>query len=131
MNIILGEAKKVCITLATIDLIFILIALLTKTFDYTVATGLALGNVYTLLNFILLGTIVEKAVTKTKYAAKRYMQINYLIRLILTGIFIYIGFMSPYLNPWGVVISLFAPKLTYYTIGIYSTLVKKKKKQDI
>lgn len=125
MGVALGEAKKVIITLLVLDVLCVIVSIFTKTFNYTIFGGIILGFVFTMLNFFLLGTLVEKAVFMSQRAAKRYMQINYLIRYILTGIIFVIGFTSPYINGWCVVISVFAPKLTYFTIGFYQLIFKK------
>ncbi len=125
MEIAFREAKKVVITLLIIDVLCIVISLITKTFNLTVIGGIILGFVFTMLNFFLLGTIVEKAIFKSPRAAKRYMQLNYFTRYILTGTIMAIGFISPYINPWCVVISIFAPKLTYFSIGFYQLIFKK------
>lgn len=119
MNIILPELKKVCITILVLNAGFLGIAIPLSYFDYTILVGLVYGDLYTMFNFVLLGTVVEKAITKSPGKAKSYIHLHYAIRFAITGFIVAVAMLSPHINPWIVCLTLFAPKLTYYAISYY------------
>lgn len=129
IELFLNEAKKICITLLLLDIIIIIVSVIFNFIDYTLFTGILLGNIYTLLNFALLGTIVKNAVNRNAASAKRYMQTHYFVRFLLMAAIFSVGFLSPNVNGWCVVISTLAPKLTYTAIGIYRTIFSKEDKK--
>lgn len=131
MDIILKEAKKIAISLIVIDIIIVIVTLLTNLFTSSVVFGIIYGFVFAELTFILLGTIVDKALGMDARRAKRYMRINYAIRFVLMAIILIIPFTSTTINGWCVAISMLAPKLTYFSIGFYSLIPKRKEKDNI
>lgn len=129
MDIILKEAKKVAITILVIDILIVLFTLAAKMFNATVIYGMLYGFIFTELNFILLGTVVDKALTMDKKSAKRHMQINYFIRFAFLAVILAIPILSAKINEWCVLASMFAPKFTYYLIGL-EWLIPKKGRKD-
>lgn len=135
MNIILTEAKKVACTLVIIDIIIVIITLSAGTFDSTIVLGIIYGFVFAELNFILLGTVVDKALSMDEKRAKHHMKVNYAIRFVLLAVILTVPFISPSINGWCVVISMLSPKFTYFAIGYSSLLslipfLRKSKKTD-
>lgn len=128
MGIILTEMKKIAVTLGIMAVVLFPVGLLLGTSPLTMLVSLLFGSLFTLANFLLLGSICDKASRKAPHKAKTYMQLHYTARLILTAVVILAACKLPYLNPLGVIIPLFAPKLTYFAVGIYSSLRPKKEK---
>ena len=126
MEIVLKELKKVVITTGVIDALALTIGLLCRMNFLPLLVSLLFGSLFTNANFYLRGTLCRKACTKTPEQAKRFMQLNYTIRLLLTAVVITAGFKLPYLNPLGVALPLFAPKLTYFSMAICEALHRKK-----
>lgn len=129
MNFIIKEAKKVGICLFIVDIIIIGITALAKILDISVVFGIIYGFVFTMLHFILLGTIVEKALSMDARRAKRHMQLNYIARMVLLGVILAIPFTIDSINGWCVIISILTPRITYWVIGIYS-LIQTRKERD-
>lgn len=126
MEVILKELKKIAVTVGAIDVLTLTVGLLCGAGFFSMLISLLFGSLFTLANFYLLGTLCQKACTKTPESAKRYMQLNYAVRFFLTAVVIFAAFKLTYLNPAGVVLPLFAPKLTYFAVAIYETLHKEK-----
>ena len=89
--------------------------------------SLLFGSLFTLANFMLLGTVCAKACRKPPAKAKVYMQLHYAVRMLLTGVVILASFKMPYLVPAGVIVPLFAPKLTYLSAGIWSSVWDRRR----
>ena len=132
MDILFKEMKKLAITLASLDLLIIVVGIILNSFNMSLILGIVLGNVYTVLNFALLYTVVEKALGMPAHLAKRHIQTHYFIRLIMSGAVLAVGFLVDSVNGWCVVVSLLAPKITYTVIGFYllfkDTYSNKKQK---
>lgn len=126
ISLFLKEAKKLCITLLILDILILFVAILTKNVDLSLFLGILLGNVYCILNFALLGTVVENAVERSPVAAKRYLRRHYVLRFLLMGAVFTVSFISPLVNGWCVVISSLAPKITYTCIGFYQMIFNKR-----
>lgn len=109
-----------------LDIVMIAAAVCLKEVNTPLFIGILLGNIYALLNFALLGTIVRNAVERNPISAKRYMRTHYFIRWLLMGAVFAAAFAAPFVNGWCVVISAFAPKLTYTALGIYQSLFNKE-----
>lgn len=114
------------ITLLLLDVCCVIGSIALEHFNITLLWGILLGNIYTLLNFALLGTLVQNAVMREPHSAKRYMRTHYFIRWLLMGVVLSVAFMSPVVNGWCVVVSLFAPKITYTAIGFYQWIFNKR-----
>lgn len=130
MDFIFTEVKKLTVTLLVINCIIIAICLLGGFLDFAVWMGMLYGFVFAELMFILLGMLVSRACLMAQKQAKRYMQINYAVRFLLTGIILLIPFLSPKINGWCVVVAMLSPKFTYFSIGFFQTaksMILKKK----
>ena len=129
MEIILKELKKVALTLAGMDILIFIGGLLFRVNPFTMAISLVFGSLFTLANFMLLGSLCQKACTKTPLRAKRFMIMNYIARLLLAAVVIIASFELSYLNPVGVILPLFAPKITFFGWAIFETITGSGKKQ--
>ncbi len=97
------------------DLLIFIAALPFYGLDFTIVLGLLLGTAAMTANIILLGYSAERAVEKHSVkAAKRYMFSFYLIRFVIMGAALAIGFTSDLFNSVCTFIPLVYPK-TFYT----------------
>ena len=129
MEIILKELKKVALTLVGMDILIFAGGLLCRVNPLTMLISLLFGSLFTLANFMLLGSLCQKACTKHPLHAKRFMIVNYTIRLLLAAVVIVASFKLPYPNPFGVILPLFAPKITFFGWAIFETITGGNKKQ--
>lgn len=126
MEIILKEMKKQAITLSILVVILFPIGILCGVNWLTMLLSVLFGSLFTLANFMLLGSICDKACRKSPEKARTYMQFNYTLRILLVGIVILASLKLSYLSPLGVIPPLFAPKITYFMVAIYQTIFQKK-----
>ena len=76
--------------------VVVIIIAFTPYYDYTVATGAALGALGASLNFMFLGFVVSKAVEKDESKAGSYVQATYTVRLLFMAAIIIHGIKLPY-----------------------------------
>ncbi len=107
--------KKETIYIATIvGLLSVLLQavfLIFSKWDYTVLLGTILSSAAGILNFLLLGITVQKAVEKDEKAAKKTMEVSRLYRMLFMVVVVLIGVNVPCFSIWAVVISLFFPRI--------------------
>ncbi len=125
IEIIFSEMKKVARTLLVLDGICVVAAVLLERADRTLWIGIGYGNLFTLLYFILLGSVVKNALERPPDQAKRYLKWNYAARYLLLGAILAVAFVSPWINPWCVCLSFLAPKITYTAIGFQQMFCDK------
>ena len=81
-------------------------------FDYTVVTGALLGGLSAVLNFFIMGLTVQSAVGKTPDAAKKKMQLSYLVRMFFMLLILGAGVYFPHFHWLAVVLSVLFPRVT-------------------
>lgn len=131
MDLIIKETKKVAITLGVLSIGIVIVTLMLDIFGWGIVWSILYGFVLCLLNFILLGTVVDKALSMPPRQAKRHIQINYAVRFILAGVILAIPFIVDGMNGWCSAVLMLAPKVTYTAIGFYTLIFKREEKDKI
>ena len=75
--------------------------------DYTVFLGNILSGIASILNFLLMGITVQKAVNKEPDAAKAAIKVSQLYRMLFLIAVVVIGMVLPCFDRWAVLIPLF------------------------
>lgn len=94
---------------------------LLKRFDYTVVLGALLGSVFSILNFLLMGLTVQKAMDDPE-RAKLLVQRSYSRRLLMMAVVMIVGFAAPCFHVVAVVIPFLLPRVTIFVmqmLGLY------------
>ncbi|MEE1047087.1 MAG: ATP synthase subunit I [Clostridia bacterium] len=79
--------------------------------DYTVLLGNILTGIAGVLNFLLMGITVQKAVEKEEKAARAAMKVSQMYRTLFMLVVVIIGVVAPCFNIWAVIIPLFFPRI--------------------
>lgn len=107
------------------NLIFFLIAKYTNVcvYDYTVITGSILGWAIAVLNFLLMGVTVQKAVLiEDKQAAKKKIQLSYMLRTGLLVLAMAAGVLLPWFHWLPVLASVIFPRI----VIVFRSIALKK-----
>ena len=123
-EVIAVETKKVAKGTAILTGISLFICLLSGKFDIPIILGFLLGSVYSVYNFYRMGKSIEKSFNMPSHKAQGYMTSQYFLRLLCTGLVIFIGFWVDYINYFGIIIPLIFPKLTIF----FSEIFRKEEK---
>ncbi len=121
MNEVSLENRIVIITAIIAGLLMLLGGLITGSMPFVL--GILLGSGYGIINFKLIQLILEKAIKMPPNKAQSYVQIRYLLRYLLTGVVIYLAIIAPFFDVVGLIIGLFAIKLS---IVICKVLLKDR-----
>lgn len=114
------EFKQVLISIVFFNLFFIGLSLALNFFSKGLVVGSIFGAIFSFLNFFLLADIVLKSVKKSSNRAKSYISVNYFLRYILTGIFIFICVKYDSINGFIAIGNLFVPKIALYLFSMKS-----------
>ena len=79
--------------------------------DYPVLLGNILTGAAGVLNFLLMGITVQKAVEKEEKAARAAMKVSQMYRTLFLLVVVIIGVVAPCFNIWAVIIPLFFPRI--------------------
>lgn len=79
--------------------------------NYTMALGNLLGAVFAVLNFVFLGFTVEAAVNKEEKQAQASIHVSRMLRNLMIGAVILIGYFVPVFNVWTVALPFLFPKI--------------------
>ena len=116
------ETIRLAIGLAVADLIACPVFWKLGHLDYTVLLGLLLGTAVSLLNFLLLGLTVRKALNKDS-GQKAAVQGSYALRLMMIGAAGVLGALLPCFNLFAVIVPLVA---TTPVILVMQAIARKK-----
>ena len=108
------------------DLIFIILLLITSTFNKTMILGLLFGTMIAMLNFRLLAITINKSVTMPVSKAQIYSSAQYMMRMLITGVVIFVSVKAPHLNVIGVAIGLLSPKFVILAKALLIDKLKRK-----
>ena len=99
--------------------------LLLHKFNYTVVTGALLGGLASVLNFFLMGVVVQKVVQEDPDVAKKKIQASYTMRSFALLVVLGVGVYLPYFHWLAVLLSALFPRIT---IIFRSIALKKQSK---
>ena len=105
------ETRYVAVWLAGTILPVQAIFLLLRQWDYTVLLGSVLGSVTAAVNFLLVGLMVQKAVSQTEKQAKNTVRLSQGGRLLMQGAILSLAAILPWFHLWSTAIPLLVPRI--------------------
>ncbi len=106
-------------------LVFTILSIM-QGFSKEMLMGLIFGSLIAVLNFRQLALSIEKMVTMPTHKAQIYSSSQYVIRMFITGIVLFVAVKASHLNVIGVAIGLLGPKFIILTRKLVIEKVKRK-----
>ncbi|HIZ56747.1 MAG TPA: ATP synthase subunit I [Firmicutes bacterium] len=94
----------------------ILLALAVGKLSWPLIWGLLLGTLFSFANLALLVRTTANALDKQDHAVG-YIRLHYVLRYLLTGVVIALGFAMDFLSPWGIIPPLLLPRIVFQFSG--------------
>lgn len=115
-------AKKMISTIIIISLVAVILsAIYYRSLDFLpFLFGIILGSSLSISKVFLLEKAVDKALDMDNKRAGNYASLNHMLRLLLSGIVLFIGAIVPQISLWGVVAGILAFQLSLYSLKNYS-----------
>ncbi len=110
-NTVLKETKYIAVWVIVLSAVMEAVFLIIGMWDYKVLLGNIFGAAVAVLNFLLMGLTVQKAVTKEEKEAKALIKTSQSLRTLLLFVAVVAGILIPCFNGFGAVIPLFFPRI--------------------
>ena len=121
---LLVEIRNIAIGVIILGAVQVLVTLTTKFFGLSAIFGTLLGCAVAILNFALMGIILERCVSKQK-GASGLMGVGYIGRLALIALAVIWATKVDYLNYVCVIIPLIFPQISIFILN----LTRKKERK--
>jgi hypothetical protein len=105
------ETGHIALWLAMFSLLVQAIFLTLNRWDYSVLLGSLLGSATALGNLLLVGLMVQKAVTQDEKAAANTVRISQGSRLLMQGAMLTLAAVLPFFNIWAAAVPLLVPRI--------------------
>lgn len=122
------ETKYIAIWVFLLSLIMQAVFLIIGKWDYTVLLGNVFSGAIAVLNFLLMGITVQKAVEKSEKDAAAMMKASQSMRSLLLFVVVVLGIALPFFNGFAAVIPMFFPRIA---IAIRPFLDRKKALEEV
>lgn len=111
-------ARKMIITILIISLICCIVSVIyyrsLKSVPFLV--GVFLGSFVSIIKVLLLESAIDKAMKMEELNAKNYVGFQYMLRLFLTGLILFLGAVVEQINLWGVVCGVLSFQIATYSL---------------
>jgi len=122
-----NEIKNLTKGIVVYDLLILLGLAITFNFNKPMVLGLIFGTLIAILNLKLLAITVSKVVSMPSTKAQIYSSSQYLIRMTIMGVVLFVSVKAPHLNIVGTAIGLLSTK---FVILIQKLLIEKVKRKE-
>ena len=111
MEMIRQDMRFLIAGCAALDVILLIGAACLGQFSFSLLGSILFSSLFSILNLILLIFHLKSSLLKSPHGARRRAMGNYLLRLSILGVVVYLGLTRDYFNVVGVIIPLLFPKL--------------------
>ncbi|MBQ9086297.1 MAG: hypothetical protein IJY47_03825 [Clostridia bacterium] len=108
---VLRETQYIALWVIIFSMILQAIFLIIGKWNYTVLLGNVLSGATVILNFLMMGITIQKAVTKEGKEAKDTIKLSQSLRSIFLFVIAVVGVMLPCFSTWTTMIPLFFPRI--------------------
>lgn len=115
-------AKRMIFTIIVISLLCVLVSVVYyRSLDFLpFLLGVFLGSAVSISKVFLLEHAVDKALTMEEKHAGSYVSIQHILRLLLSGVVLFLGAVVPQISLWGVVAGILSFQLAIYNVKFTS-----------
>lgn len=125
-NKLQDEIKKLTKGIIVYDLLILLALAITFNLNKQMVLGLVFGTLIAILNLKLLAITINKTVSMQTTKAQIYSSSQYLIRMAIIAVVLFVSAKAPHLNIVGTAIGLLSTKFVILTQKLLIEKVKRK-----
>lgn len=125
-NSLQKEVKKVTKGIVVYDLLILIVLAITFNFNKQMVLGLMFGTLIAILNFRLLSITITKAVAMPATKSQIYSSGQYLIRMTIVAVVLFVSATVPHLNIITTAIGLLSTKFVILSQKLLIEKVKRK-----
>ncbi|MBO5652766.1 MAG: hypothetical protein J6S44_00960 [Clostridia bacterium] len=109
--VVIKETKYIGLWTLVLSLLMQAVFLVIGRWDYTVLLGNLLSGAAAILNFLLMGITVQRALGKEEAEAKTFIKMSQLYRFLFLIVVVVIGVVLPCFHSLSAVIPMFFPRV--------------------
>lgn len=117
-NTILRETRYIAVWVIILSVIMEAVFLIIGKWDYKVLLGNIFGGIFAVLNFLLMGITVQRAVTREENDGKALVRTSQSLRTLMLFIAVTAGLVIPFFNGFAAVIPMFFPRIAIALIPL-------------
>lgn len=121
---VIKETKYILFFVIILSVLMQAVFLIISKWNYTVLLGNIYGGVIAVLNFLIMGIYIQKAVNQDEKEAKQTVKFSQSLRFAAIVLFICIGVVIPFFNWITVVLPLVFPSVAIYLRPLIDKNVK-------
>lgn len=122
------EVNEVTKGIAIYAIIIGLISLIISKEPIHIILGVVFGSIIAILNFRLLAITMEKAVSYAPGKAQAYTSLQYIVRMTIIAVVVFVSVKNPNINVIGTVLGLVS---TQMVIFIKKLLISKIRRKEV
>lgn len=111
---VIKETKYITFFVIILSVLMQSVFLIISKWNYTVLLGNIYGGVIAVLNFLIMGIYIQKAVNQDEKEAKQTVKFSQSLRFAAIVLFVCIGVVIPFFNWITVVLPLVFPSVAIY-----------------
>ena len=123
--IIIKETKYIACWVIILSALMEAVFLIIGKWDYTVLLGNIYSAFFGVLNFFLMGVMVQKALGKEEKEAKKTVRFSQLSRNLLLILVMIAGVLFPFFNTIAVLIPMFFAGIAVFIKPLFNKIIKK------
>lgn len=108
---VIQETKYILLWVIVLSVLVQSVFLLIGRWNYTVLLGNVLSGGAVVLNFLLMGIFIQKALNKNEEDAKKTLKISQLYRFLFLIVVLVVGVGLPCFHTWAVIVPMFFPRI--------------------
>ncbi len=105
------ETKYIAVCVVILSIIMQAVFLVLRRWDYSVLLGNILSGTFAVVNFLLMGITVQKAIDTDEKTAKTHIRTSQSLRTFMQFAVAAIGVIAPIFNTAAAIIPLFFPRI--------------------
>lgn len=121
---VIKETKYITFFVIILSVLMQSVFLIISKWNYTVLLGNIYGGVIAVLNFLIMGIYIQKAVNQDEKEAKQTVKFSQSLRFAAIVLFVCIGVVIPFFNWITVVLPLVFPSVAIYLRPLIDKNVK-------
>lgn len=121
---VIKETKYISFFVIILSVLMQAVFLIISKWNYTVLLGNIYGGVIAVLNFLIMGMYIQKAVNQDEKEAKQTVKFSQSLRFAAIVLFVCIGVVIPFFNWITVVLPLVFPSVAIYLRPLIDKSVK-------
>ena len=125
-RVVRRETAYIAVWTVLLSVLMQAVFLIIGAWDYTVLLGNLLTALFSILNFLLMGITVQKALEREEKDAKSLVKLSQALRMLALFAVLVIGVALPFFDTWACIIPVFFVRISLFFRPMFGHLVDEQ-----